>query len=74
MKPQCVDALEYMEQHGSITAREAFLKLGIERLSAVVFDLKALGYRISKTTECGINRKGNHVHYSRYYLSEEDPY
>ena len=74
MKPQCVDALEYMERNGSITAREAFIKLGIERLSAVIFDLKQLGYPIGGVIERGLNRKGKPVHYKRYYLSKEDPY
>lgn len=41
--------LEYIYTNGSITAKEAFLKLGCLRLSARVHDLRAAGHNITTT-------------------------
>lgn len=41
--------LAYIDQYGSITARDAMLELGIYRLAARIADLKELGYNIVST-------------------------
>lgn len=48
--------LDYMTEFGSITSLEAFRDLGVTRLSAVVFDLKAEGHDIDTKQEHGTNR------------------
>lgn len=43
---QAKDILAYLQEHGSITQKEANRKLGVGRLAARVSDLKAMGYDI----------------------------
>lgn len=62
--------LQYMERFGSISTYEAFTDLGVTRLSAVVFNLKADGMEIETKTEYATNRFGEKVHFSRYSLKE----
>ena len=62
--------LEWLKTDGSITSMEAFEHLGITRLSAVVFDLRKLGYAISSEDMTITNRYGKQVHFSRYKLEE----
>lgn len=46
MNTQCDKLLDYLQNHISITPKDAWNKLGIYRLSARVFDLRRLGYDI----------------------------
>lgn len=62
--------LDYMNEHGSITSMDAYRDLGITRLSAVVFDLRELGYKVKTTDERGRNRYGEATSYARYTLEE----
>lgn len=63
--------LSYFEQYGNITSKEAFEKLGMTRLSAVVFDLRKLGYRIDTVTVESSNRYGEPVRFARYVYRKE---
>lgn len=60
--------LDYMERFGSITSLDAFRDLGITRLSAVIFDLRAEGHEIKATDESGTNRFGELTRYARYQI------
>lgn len=60
--------LDYMSKFGSITSLEAFRDLGITRLSAVIFDLRELGYRIETKDESALNRFGEKTNYARYFM------
>lgn len=60
--------LDYLKRNGSITATQAVYDLGITRLSARIFDLRAEGYDISLTIKTGTNRFGKPVHYGEYKL------
>lgn len=71
MRKQMQRVLDYIEQFGSITSLDAFRDLGITRLSAVIFDLRALGYNIQSGTETQFNRFGEKAHFSRYYIPEQ---
>ena len=71
MSGQKALVLEYLEEHGSITSMDAFRDLGITRLSAVVFDLRDLGYDIKTRTETSKDRRGKKVSYARYTLVPE---
>ncbi|MBR1445470.1 MAG: helix-turn-helix domain-containing protein [Alloprevotella sp.] len=62
--------LEYMQEHGSITSMEAFRKLGVTRLSAVIFDLKAQGHEFDTAKEKSKNRFGEKTSYARYILRD----
>ena len=69
-KTHCDRVVEYMNQFGSITSRDAFVDLGITRLSAVVFDLKKKGYPIETQFESAKNRWGDTTSYARYRFRE----
>lgn len=62
--------LEYMAGFGSISSMEAFVDLGITRLSAVIFDLKKAGHEIDMKYENGKNRFEEKTRYARYTLKQ----
>lgn len=65
--------LSHFERFGAITSLEAFQKYGITRLSAVIFDLRDLGYKIDTILIDGENRYGEAVRYGKYvYKGKED--
>ena len=65
-KTHCDRVVEYINEFGSITSRDAFMDLGITRLSAVVFDLKKKGYSVDTTFESAKNRWGDTTSFARY--------
>lgn len=65
---QCEMILEYMRRYGSITPLEALNELGCMRLGARIWDLRHAGNVIVSEREDGLNRNGNRVSWSRYYL------
>ena len=65
---QCERILRYIDEHGSITAKEAMNELGIMRLASRIADLKADGWEIDTTTECSMNRYGEKTHYAKYSM------
>ena len=65
-KTHCDRVVEYINQNGSITSRDAFIELGVTRLSAVVFDLKKKGYQVDTQFESSKNRWGDSTTYARY--------
>jgi hypothetical protein len=62
--------LEYMKEHGSISSMEAFRDLGVTRLSAVVFNLRADGYKVKAVNEKSVNRFGEKTNFARYSIAE----
>ena len=60
----CAKVLMYCEEHGSITAREAFIKLDINSPRRVITDLRRKGY-IVKAVPMDNNGKKP---YNRYYI------
>lgn len=50
--------LLYLEEYGSISSLDAFRDLGITRLSAVIWNLKAKGFDIKDEWETVISRYG----------------
>ena len=59
--------LEYCTEHGSITAREAFIQLNINSPRKVISDLRRKGYEV-KVKKMYNNGK---TPYNRYYISKE---
>lgn len=68
MKTQKQRIIEYIQRFGSITTREAFLDLGIARLSSRIFELKEDGYDFIETWESAKNRYGEPTTYKRFKL------
>lgn len=63
--------LEYLMSHKEgMTSKDAFEYLGIIQMPKRIWILKRLGYNIKTKTECGVNRFGEKVHYTRYTLEE----
>lgn len=63
--------IDYAEKFGSITTLDAFRDLAITRLSARIFNIKKLGYKVSSVREKSKNRLGEEVNYSRYFIEKE---
>lgn len=61
--------LNYMNEHGSITARQAY-KMGIMRLASRISDLRCAGYRIKTENVKVKNRDGSHSHIAKYSMME----
>lgn len=50
--------LNYLRDKGSITSMEAYTELGATRLSAIIYDLKKIGFNISSVTKTVKTRYG----------------
>lgn len=59
--------LDYIQEFGSITTRQAFIDLGCTRLSEYIRRLR-MNYQIDDEIETGINRYGEKVHWKKYYI------
>lgn len=69
---QCERILLHFHKYGSITQKEADDLYGITRLGARVYNLKQMGYKISKAIVKSTNRYGEKVHFARYFLDKTD--
>lgn len=68
---QCEKILNYIEERGSITARQAY-KLGIMRLASRISDLRREGHLI-KTEDIKVkNRDGSHSYIAKYSLIKKE--
>lgn len=63
--------IDYIERFGSITTLDAFKDLAITRLSARIFNIKNMGYKVTSIRETSKNRFGEDVNYSRYFIEKE---
>lgn len=59
--------LKYMQDFGSITTWDAFMDLGITRLSEYIRRIR-LEYNVEDTWETSTNRYGDKVQFKRFYL------
>lgn len=71
MNNQCRRIVDYLSEHGTITAQEAMNDLGIYRLAARMSDLKDLGFGVSKDMVKVKNRFGEDCHIARYKINVE---
>lgn len=67
-KKQCDRLLDYLTQRGPIDPMTAWTELGIYRLGARVFDLKAAGHAITKTMVLVKNRFNEDCRVAQYQL------
>ena len=58
--------MKYIDDFGSITPMQAFLDLGITKLSTRIGEIISRGGRISKTMVSAKNRYGEPVRYMKY--------
>lgn len=71
-KTQTDRVIEYIEKFGSISTIDAFVDLGITRLSARIWEIRHdRGYEIKSEMCKGQNRFGEPVHYYRYSIVED---
>lgn len=68
---QCDRVLLYMQDFGSITQKDAFNDIAVDRLAARISDLKDKGYAIKTVIETGKNRYGEATKYARYSLEDK---
>lgn len=60
--------LDYLQQNGSITQRDADEHFGCTRLGARIWELRSAGFPIVSRMENGVNRFGERTRYARYSL------
>ena len=70
-RTQADRVLEYIQKFGSITTLQAYRDLGVTRLSARIFELRARGLEIYSTNVTSKNRYGENCTYAKYYLRKE---
>lgn len=62
--------LSYCEEHGSITVRDAVVKLNINSPTKRISELKRDGYVVRSEVETRAKDDGTVVRYKRYYIKE----
>lgn len=67
---QRIRILHHLIHEGSITSWQAIKEYGATRLSAIIFDLKAMGWDIDGEFISFINRYGDKVRFKRYFLTK----
>ena len=63
---------QYCQQHGSITAREAFIKLDINSPRKVISDMRDDGYDVDSITEQHVNAYGQTKRFKRYFIKKAE--
>lgn len=71
-KTQCEKIYDFMMNHGSITARQAY-HMGIMRLASRISDMKSAGIPIKSETVKVKNRDGSIAYVSKYsFIKKEE--
>lgn len=65
---QKTDILAWLGTYGTLTNREAMLKLGVGRLASRVNELRDEGYPIEKIMVQEKKQDGRIVRYARYFM------
>ena len=71
MKGQRNAILNHLKNIGTITSMEAFNLYGVTRLSAIVHDLRDMGFPIHTIMVDGKTRFGDSTKYAKYILGNE---
>ena len=71
MKGQRNAILNHLRNIGSITSMEAFNLYGVTRLSAIIHDLRDMGFPIHTIMIDGKTRFGDSAKYAKYILGKE---
>jgi predicted ArsR family transcriptional regulator len=62
--------LAYCSEHGSITVRDAVVKLNINSPTKRISELRQDGYDVQTQMETRVKDDGEVVRYNRYYIKE----
>ena len=62
--------LAYCAEHGSITVRDAVVKLNINSPTKRISELRQSGYDVQTITETRVNESGETVRYRRYFIRD----
>lgn len=65
---QVKKAIAYLQAHGSITSREAFIKLGIMSFPKRICEMKEYGIIVGYTWESGVTDDGQPWRAKRYHI------
>lgn len=71
MKGQRNAILNHLRNVGAITSMQAFNLYGVTRLSAIIHDLRNMGYPIHAIMVDGKTRFGDSTKYAKYVLGKE---
>lgn len=71
MRGQRNAIINHLKSGKSITSKEAFELYGVTRLSAIVHDLRNMGYTIHTLMIEGTTRFGDSTKYAKYILGKE---
>lgn len=63
--------LQYIQEHGSITAYDAFAYIGCTQVATRIKELKGMGYKFRKERVFKKNKYGDPTHYDKYFLVED---
>lgn len=66
---QRMKILQYCEENGSITNRDAFVKLNINSPTKRISELRFMGYDVQTVKETRINSSGDEVKFNRYFIT-----
>lgn len=69
-RSQRTKILEYCAHHGSITNRDANVKLDINSPTKRISELVKAGYDVEKVKETRVNSSGREVRFIRYYIRD----
>jgi hypothetical protein len=72
MRGQRNAILNHLKSGKSITSKEAFELYGVTRLSAIIHDLRCMGYPIHAFTVEGTTRFGDSCRYAKYILGKTE--
>lgn len=64
--------LQHLKDYGSITSWEAIIEYGATRLSAIIYNLKKLGYGFLCEQVTRKNRYGKNTTFTRYHLVKKE--
>ena len=67
MKGQRSAILNHLQEHKTLTSKEAFELFGATRLSAIIHDFKDMGYQIVTVMVDGKTKFGDSCKYAKYY-------
>ena len=65
---QVKKAIAYMQVHGSITSREAFIKLGIMSFHKRICEMREYGIITGYKWESGVTEEGQPYRVKRYHI------
>ena len=71
MRGQRNAILNHLKSGKTITSKEAFELYGVTRLSAIIHDLRCMGYIIHTISVDGVTRFGDSCKYAKYILAKE---